>query len=239
MKNISELVNNKFIACEVLTEFLELYLNPAFGVLPKKEIDLLVLNILIRFNYINEEPAIYELVQKLKVTRSKARNLLYDRELRRMDSIDLNQITIELLKKPIIQKDGNLYLFEIDNPLLLDHIKSKVKTLGFLTDGSFSPGIVKLSLNAFVALMDFYINKENQKNIKKALIKAGAPDNSFKNIMKGILKQLGKQLAQDAGEALAEKAGDFISPIIDSSLDKIQRIFVDFFKSSKSDNKSI
>jgi hypothetical protein len=49
------------------------YLLPAFGALPKSEIDLLFLSALQRLGYISETPEIYELVSKLRVTRTKAR----------------------------------------------------------------------------------------------------------------------------------------------------------------------
>ncbi|WP_219625941.1 hypothetical protein, partial [Vibrio parahaemolyticus] len=66
-----------------LVDFLESYMNPAFGALPKNEVELMVLDILEKIGAVDSEPQIYELVSKLKVTRSKSRNLIYERELRR------------------------------------------------------------------------------------------------------------------------------------------------------------
>ncbi len=60
----------------VLSELLESYMEPAFGSLPKKELDLLILKALAGLGYISSEPSIYELVSKLRVTRTKARNLI-------------------------------------------------------------------------------------------------------------------------------------------------------------------
>jgi hypothetical protein len=56
-----------------LAQMLAAYLLPAFGALPKSEIDLLFLSSLQRLGYISETPEIYELVSKLRVTRTKAR----------------------------------------------------------------------------------------------------------------------------------------------------------------------
>ena len=75
----------------VLAELLANYMNPAFGALPGKEVDLFVLNALGELGYITAQPLLYELVSKLCVTRPKARNLIYDQELRRMDFTALDR----------------------------------------------------------------------------------------------------------------------------------------------------
>ena len=61
---------------EVLDRFLIQYLNPAFGALPKQEVELLVLKLLVDLGAVDARPSIYELVSKLKVTRTKARRLI-------------------------------------------------------------------------------------------------------------------------------------------------------------------
>ncbi len=42
-------------------------MNPAFGALPKNEVELIVLNVLEKLRAIDEEPELYEFVSKLKV----------------------------------------------------------------------------------------------------------------------------------------------------------------------------
>ena len=60
-----------------LAHFLQQFLNPAFAALPKGEIELLVLNLLEEVGALSAEPSLYELVATLRVTRAKARKLLY------------------------------------------------------------------------------------------------------------------------------------------------------------------
>ena len=60
----------------VLAQLLSQYLNPAFGALPKNEVELLMLNSLAQLGAISAEPQVYELVASLRVTRAKARGLL-------------------------------------------------------------------------------------------------------------------------------------------------------------------
>ena len=215
---------------EVLASFLDGYLSPAFGALPKKEIDLLVMNALEKTAYINHDPSLYELVQKLRVTRMKARNLIYDQELRRLNTPELDQRVKDALLHPILQKDGELFLLEIENPLVSDHLRSKIQKLEFISDSSFSPSIVKLPLNAIVAVIEDYLNEEERKNVKKALVKAGAPDISLQGILKSTLKIAAKKLTSDTGEALVESASEYLSPILDNAVDSTLEIFADLFK---------
>ena len=213
-----------------LSYLLQSYMSPAFGALPKNEVELVVLNVLEKLNAIDSEPAVYELVSKLKVTRSKACGLIYNRELRRSSEADLNEKVKTLLKRPIIQKSGDLFVLEVENPLVSDHLRSKVQKLGYVSDGSFSPSIVKLGLDAVSALIESFLTEGEKNDIKEALVVAGAPDISFKGILKATFKKIGSKVASDTGEALMDKASDFISPIIDAGIDLITQKATELFE---------
>lgn len=215
---------------KILGSFLGAYLTPAFGSIPKREVDLLVFEMLEKIGYTKSEPDLYNLVQQLKVTRSKARNLLYDNELRKLSQADLDEKVKISLKNPIIQKQGDLFALEIESPLVGDHLRSKLKELNHTSDGSFSPTLIKLTKSALIAVIESYLSKNDQKNIQKALIKAGMPDKSFKGMLSGALKAVGKKVASNAGEDLAEAAGEYLSPLIDGATDKIIELFTGMFE---------
>ncbi|WP_166485012.1 hypothetical protein [Nitrosomonas eutropha] len=208
---------------------LKRFLDPAFGALPKSEIELLLLGALEEVGAISAEPGVYELVSKLRVTRTKARNLIYERELRRLTPAELDSRVRNLLKRPIIQKSGDQFVLEVENPLISDHLRSKIQDLGHVSDGSFSPSIVKLPLDAMVALIEFYIPKDQRDPVKAALVSAGAPDTSFKGVLKAVLKKVAGKVASDTGEALLKNASEYISPIVDAIVtgltDKIAEVF--------------
>ncbi len=215
----------------VLSYFLNNYMTPAFGALPKNEIELLVLNVLEKLQAIGSDPEVYELVSKLKVTRSKARGLIYDRELRRSSEEDLDNKVKLLLKRPLIQKNGDLFVLEVENPLVSDHLRSRVKKLGYVSDGSFSPSIVKLGIDAISALIESFLSVEEQEQVKTILVEAGAPDTTFKGVIKATMKKVASKIASESGEALMDKASDIISPIIDvgieSLTEKVEELFAE------------
>lgn len=236
--DIEKIVNNSTEedTKSALTYFLQSYMTPAFGALPKNEVELIVLNALEKLNAIDEEPELYELVSKLKVTRSKARGLIYDRELRRSSEQELDEKVKALLKKPLIQKNGGLYVLEVENPLVSDHLRSKVQKLGYVSDGSFSPSIVKLGLDAVAALIESYLTDQEKDDVKGALVAAGAPNTSFKGVIKATFKKVAGKVASDTGEVLMEKTSDFISPIIDAGIDLVTEKAKELFEEADEQN---
>lgn len=69
-------------------------------------------------------------------------------------------------------------MFEIDNSLLIDHIKNELKELGYLSDSSFSPSIIRLSREAFISLLEK--NLDNKDLIKQKLSMAGIQESNIK-----------------------------------------------------------
>ena len=214
-----------------LDYMLEAYMTPSFGALPKSEVELIMLNVLEKLGAISAEPELYELVAKLKITRSKARRFIYDRDLRRSTAEELDLRIKQLLKRPLIQKNGDLWVLEIENPLVADHLRARLQKLGHVSDGSFSPSIIKLGLDALVALLASYLNKEEQKAVKRALVAAGAPDTSLNGAIKATLKKLASKFAAETGEAVMDRIADVISPLVDAAIEGLTQKAGELFAS--------
>lgn len=101
------------MALLALIALLDSFLNPAFGALPKLEVELIILDALESLGAISPAPQAYELISKLKVTRPKANKLIYERELRRSNHEDLEARIKALLRKPLIDKKGNHFMLEV------------------------------------------------------------------------------------------------------------------------------
>ncbi|MAT56281.1 MAG: hypothetical protein CMN32_17560 [Saprospirales bacterium] len=215
-------------------ELLQDYLTPAFGSISKRDFDILLFIKLQKLGIFDKNPEIYKLVSELRVTRSKARNLLYESKLRQTSKTELDQELRELLKNPIFLKDNDKIGIEIDNPYLIDHLRAKLKSLNHITDGSFSPELVRLTTDAFVALFESYLPEDSKDNIKKAFIAIGAKtDTSLKGLLKGVFKKLGSKIADEAGGKIAESAGEYLEPLINGSIDLMKNKFADFFLETK------
>ena len=225
MRNLSKFANedlqgiseNKLKEC--LVSILSVYGNPSFGSMSKRDIDLTVFSILQEVKFISPEPTIYEIMQKLKVTRSKARNLIYEAEIRKLkDENDLDQKLREKIKNPIFAKNGDKISIEIDNPLLIDHLRYKLKKLGALTDGSFHAEIVSMNHEAFSDLYVELLPDADANAIYDQFVHLGvAPERGAKPFLKAALKCVAHAALGKAGEDLIGTAqgivGDWIQGI--------------------------
>ena len=177
-----------------------------------------------------KNPEIYELVSELRVTRAKARNLLYESKLRQTSKMELDQELKEILKTPIFLKDNDKIGIEIDNPYLVDHLRAKLKQLNHITDGSFSPELVRLTTDAFITLFESYLPEDSKEDIKQAFVEIGAQaDASLKGVLKGAFKKIGSKIADEAGGQVAESVGEYLEPVLSGSIDILKNKFTNLF----------
>lgn len=203
------------LAKQALVGFIKSYITPAFGSLPKREIDIALFQILQDLKIFDKNPEIYALLSSLRVTRSKARGLLYEANLRSNNDSNLDDELFNLLKDPVFLKDNDKICLEIGNPLLIDHLKHSLKEIKRITDGSFSPELVKLTPEAYLALINKKFAKVSKKDIKKALIDCGAKKQiNAKSLFVAVLKNIGKKVLGDATDTVGEAIGDYIGPLI-------------------------
>lgn len=138
---------------ELLISFLNDYSSPSFGSMSKRDTDVALFSMMQELGIIKMNPQIYEVVSLLHVTSSKARNLIYEASLRRNNENTLNMALLDHLKAPrFLATSDKMIALEIDDPLLIDHLKFKLRNLNYITDGSFNPGIVKMSYEAYASL---------------------------------------------------------------------------------------
>lgn len=151
----------------LLVDFLNDYSTPSFGSMSKRDTDVALFSMMQELGVIKKNPQIYEVVSLLHVTSSKARNLIYEASLRRNNEETLNRSLLEHLQKPrFLATSDKMIALEIDDPLLIDHLKFKLRNLNYITDGSFNPGLVKMSYDAYASLFGDTL----PQNIKDRLI---------------------------------------------------------------------
>jgi hypothetical protein len=199
-------------------------LSPALGALPKRELELLILEALVEVEYVSGSPTAYELAQKLRITKSKARSLIYDRELRRQDTNSLDELAIAALKKPLLQNQGYAVALDIENPFLADHIRDRVRKRGFASDGSFSPTLIRLSADAAADLIDSYLTDSSRKVVKKVLAKELGKATTARELIARAISAGASVVAGKAGEHLADLGVELVSGFFEAHEDKLRSV---------------
>jgi hypothetical protein len=196
-------------------------LNPAFGSLTKRELELLILESYIAIGFVSESPGVYELMQKLRITRGRARSLVYDRDIRRLSEAELNALTVDALKRPLLQSQGHTVVLDIENPLLCDHIRELLRMLGHATDGSFSPTIIRLNDEAAGALVEHFVVSSDRKPVLAEFHKAGVKDKSIKGALVSMLRKGAGKIAGETGDALAKDFGELVAGVLERNFQEI------------------
>lgn len=200
---------------------LDPHFRPVFGAAKQTEHEVAALRALKLLNAVSASADEYELVTKLRVTKTKARALMYQDALRSAITQDQLDLEIkELLIKPTVTRVGEMVLIEVPQPLLMDALRQKVRKLGYLSDGSFSGSVARLPLKALAALIIAYIPDSEKLKVEKQLRKNGIEGEGLQGVLLGLLKKFGQSAAGAAGEQVGEKLGDVLMSVLDFARSK-------------------
>jgi len=186
-------------------KFLTKFLENGFGSLPKREIEIYIMNLLLedgQFINNNGDIDFHEISLILKLSETKVRNLIYEVELKYRNNNNFLEQLIELIEKQKYEVDGDKIKFSIQSPLLKQYFEYEIRKLpNSISDGSFSKNIVTISKETFEKLLislykdDEKINEFINKlpDDKKEIIKD--KDSLFREFVKEFIKRSGSRSA--------------------------------------------
>lgn len=220
---------------EALVRILSEYGKPSFGSMSKRDTDILLFSVMQDLGLIKPNPSIYEVMQILQVTRSKARNLIYEVALRKsIDEKTLEKELHDVLSNVILLKESDKVILEIDNPLLIDYLRKRLKDLKHLTDGSFSPELVKMEYDAFAHIYQETRTDLDKKQINQKLKELGIKtDFTMRTVLTLLLQSGGKILAGKSGSDAAKDVMDVICDNWKDIEDAVKTKAKEIFKKEK------
>ena len=208
----------------VLEKFLNDYRTPSFGSLSKKEIDLRIFELYIDAGVIKKDPSIFDLVNELKISRSKARSLIYDYNLRKKSEDMLKEDLKSLLKEGVVEKDDRIKI-EVDDPYLSDYIRNVLKSNKMIADGSFMKEILVLSTKAYCTLLENCLTEDETKAAKRSLF----GDSIASGILNGFMY---KFLEKRVGENTAKNILELGRMIVEQKGQGVKKMFEDYIKNT-------
>lgn len=204
--------------------FIKIFVTPAFGAISKTEVDNLVFGLLVDAGALDPKSQVYEIARDLNVTPAKARNLLFQWQLRNEDV--LKNDLIEALTSVRFVKDGDLLSFGVESPLLREELRSRLKHLQIYADASFSSEIIRISVDHFVEFLDDFLEDMEKKKIQQALIKDNQiEDNSYKAAACRILKGIAEKAAGEAGGELTDLLGNAVRGLVEDNAVSVLEIY--------------
>lgn len=156
MDLLDKINDHKKFASNVFGEIQKL----PFGSLPKAELELVILDALVRSiepndSYSKIEKHFNELKNVLKLSQAQLRNKLLAAQLR-YDSIsekDVENFILSSIQKSEYSVEGANIVLSIFNPLMNDHAKSYFDTRSIISDTSFNKNILKINLNGIIQFL--------------------------------------------------------------------------------------
>lgn len=201
--------------CDALKCLMEPHGTPVFGAAKIIEHEVAALRALTVLGFLKSDADEYDLVEKLRITKAKARSLQYQAALRAMDGADAADIALrKVLSQPRIMKEGNAYLIEVHEPLTMGRLRKRVRSMGFMTDGSFSGSVAKIPEDALAKLVAALLPEALKAEVTEQLIQQGFTDVSMTGFIKGMLAKCGGKLAGAVGDKVASTVGEKIAEFL-------------------------
>ncbi len=211
--------------------FLKAYLADGFTSLPKREIDLLVLRLLL--SHVKDwsgdaPPPAFALAQVLRAKRGRIRSMLDELSFRNAgDQESVNRRLHEILDKGEKDIEHNKVRVQIEDGYLREYAKSIVQADFGIVDSSFDRSIISLSGDKFLALVTEVMGENEQKAFEKELKK-------HKKILKdgekeGLVKTFLREFVKSAGSEAGKKAIRLGAAALTSGLSEIPELIDSFF----------
>jgi hypothetical protein len=212
------MINDKDKKIDFTDKFLNEFVNKGFGVLSKRETELLVFHLLSDLSELDSKSN-YEVALSLKITPTKVKNFRFERRLRYspLEDEQIKTTFIEGLRHSNIKvnKSSKWIILSIEDSYIREAIKAKMKKLNHFSDSSFNSELISLDFDAFSALMTYYYNDmamdevvdENLLKQVKELLK----DDSEQITMKSLTKAFVEGAAQKAGEGTISAGLSFLT----------------------------
>ena len=169
---------------DLITEFFEFYTTPAFGARSKSEIDLKVFELLGKCGYIDDD--YYNVSRKLKITPTRAKNLILDAKLRAESQLNTEEMYNHFLEKikelgyKTDSRNNSIIIFSLPDMLLREYLKFKLRTVGKIWDSSFNSELVRVSVDDFLYIVS---DADLKRKIKRQDVR-----NKIKDAIIGHLK---------------------------------------------------
>jgi hypothetical protein len=213
-------------------EFLDAYLNDGFTSMPKREIDLLVLRLLLRHTNgwsEDEPPSAFLLAQSLRAKRSRIRSMLDELSFRNAaDEKAANDRLHVILENGEKDIDNSKVRIQIEDGYLREYAKSIVQADFGIVDTSFDRSIISLSGDKFLALTAEVMGDKERATFEKELKK-------HKKALKGadqegLLKTFLREFVKGSGQEAGKQAIKLGMAALTGGITEIPGLIAPFFK---------
>ena len=211
-------------------EFLEEYLKEGFTSLPKKEIDLLVLTLLLKLkrSWKEKRPAAFELAKQLGVKRGRILSMLDDLSYRQADEDKALEELARILKQSeIVGASANQVKFQIEDGSVRECAKQIIRDGYGVVDTSFDRTVITLSPDKFLFLASKFADEETRELL---LDKLEEQKDKFGNPEKeSLVQEFARSFVVGAGNEMGRKTVKLGFALLSGGLSEVSDLVSSFF----------
>ena len=223
-------------------EFLNAYLADGFTTMTKREIDLLILKLIVKHRdgwSWDNPPTAFEMAQNLRAKRSRLRSMMDELSFR--DLADVNEAAKRLRRviEDRIREDGEKIFdddkvrIQIEDGFLREYAKDLVQKDYGIVDSSFNSAIIVLSGDKFLALVFEILPKAAREKIEEELDKHRKDLNGAAN--QKLFRIFIEQAVKGAGSEVGKQAVTLGFTALAGGLEKLPALVQWFIKRLKKD----
>lgn len=182
-------------------KFIDAYAATAFGVLPKREMDLQVFSFLVENGVVDADGSMYRLARALNLTPSRAKTLLFEHQLRNVTEQDTDHAVMIALTTAKYWKEGDTLAFGITSPLVKAAIAGKMQDRGVFAETSLTGDILYLNPEHFGEVVDDLISSAQAERLvellkKKKVLSEGQVRAALKAVATAGAKEVGSNVSK-------------------------------------------
>jgi len=179
-------------------QFIKEYLADGFGAMPKREIDILVMSLLLEYANLADKSN-HDLSILLQSTESRIKSIRYEAKLKYPPDEDyvkreflvlLARSQFEFDKRGIVEPAQGKIVFVMEDDYLRYAIQGRLKAKGMFADTSFNKEIVKISPDSLLAVIREFYGEEVGDQFQEgfAELMSGSKDKATKQFGEVMLK---------------------------------------------------
>lgn len=185
-------------AKELLTDFMNVYLDKGFGVMNRTEIETLLYHVLKKHNLLTGK--CFNDSLSLQIPEAKARKLIYEAQVK-YANMDQDALTAylrksvgECLTRAFLSKTGKEIKFAIEDKYLRVALNAKLRENNYFADTSFNKDIISLDEEAFREMVLLLVPNVEKDEVLEKLTAIELADEvknkEAKEIIKAFIKEI-------------------------------------------------
>lgn len=194
-------------------EFLSNYLAGGLGKMQKRDIDVLVMHLLISDGRYKFPKDLYKAARELSLTEARVRNLYQEVQLRyqQLPEEDAKAAFVDLINKRSFELKGNRLVFVVRDPMLGQWFQEWVARVDGFTDSSFNSNLVSVNKEVLLDVLDNIAANEfpEFENELDAFNEAGGRKATLELFIDELVKAAGKKAGALGATLLAKVLAGF------------------------------